>query len=195
MNGSERGAAPMQASRSKSPSGVRQRTTVAEGINPYQQVVPSARADALIETGRAAAIKRITNATSRVGREVTVTFIEEAAEGSAVLDKFRLSCSAGGGLQLAEQTALDRLRPHRVERLDGAHYLLVYIDQATYIRRGCFGTLDLSCAHVLLLLLLNCVATLLLFFALVDWSDPFVVVPLILHSLRAADRIAALWPF
>lgn len=174
---------------------MRHRVPLTEGINPYQQVVPSARADALIDAGRAAAIKRITNATSRAGREVTVTFIEEVAEGSAVLDKFRLSCSASGGLQLAEQTALDRLRPHRVERLDGAHYLLVYIDQATYIRRGCFGALDLSCAHVLLLLLLNCVAAALLFFAAVDWSDPFVVVPIILYSLRFADHFAALWPF
>lgn len=139
----------MTHTRSKTPNGLRHRSI--EGVNPYEPVVTSLHFEDIIRNGRSAIVKRIVQATSRNGRESTVLFVDEIVEGRRVLDKFRLCCITNNGAQIDTEGALASIKPYRIERLDGANYWHVYIDQRAYDTRACCGMIDLTWSHFFVL--------------------------------------------
>lgn len=137
-----------QHSRSKTPDGVRQRTSLLpQGVNPYEPIVTSANRAEILHEGRAKVSKKIVKATSRSGRESTVLFVDEVVEGRRVLDKFRLCCIAGNDDVSGIEAALASVNPYRVQRMDGANYYMIYIEQRSYDTRACCGAFDLTWSH------------------------------------------------
>ena len=132
-----------------------------EGIDPFQTISISSNWDDTIAKGRARVVEQL----SKIGgRQVSVIFLEEIANGPILLDKFRLSvANAGtGGLTAPQQRALENYGAYKIERLSGSHFYFIFINQQTYDRRALCGAFDLSWSQIIVIVFLNTLALLLL---------------------------------
>lgn len=162
----------MSSARSKSPGAVprsqRRPVMVAdEGINPYQAVPTAQDWEAVIEAGRERVVEQLERRVSVGGRQVSVVFLEQMADGPTMVDKFRLTAlnSGTGGLLPEQHQALDRFGAYRVEKLSGGQFAFIFIKQSTYEKRTCCGAFDLTHVQIAGVLLLNVLGV-----ALIAWA-------------------------